>query len=274
MSPRRSRGHRKRGTTGLAGATAGRSQQPRRPAASRAPGPRRRRRRARGRARARSEAGSRRSSRLPWRRASRPGSLRRDPRPRIGQSTPVAAGVRGEAGDAEQEADHEIRPGSSPDVQADAAHERRHPERAEDDADRPAEDADREPGGRCGPESQPAAAAGPNRAEDEVDPAPEEHGGDRRVEESLGELVGKQRAGDRADDRRRRHPGDDPPVDATLAQVSGGSGGRGRGGDRDVRSRGGERASRSQHDQRQPQRPEHESQHRAHVSGDERPDEG
>ena len=79
-----------------------------------------------------------------------PGIAPASPASRIGQSTPSLARVRREAGDAEEEADDEVRPRRALDVHADAADERRHPQRAEDDADGAAERADAEPPATAG----------------------------------------------------------------------------------------------------------------------------
>ena len=124
------------------------------------------------------------------------------------------AGVRREAGDAEQEADDEVRAGRAPDVQPDAAHESRHPQRPEDDADGAAERADPEPAGDGGRQPQALPRARLHRPQREIDPAPDEHGRDRRVERPLGDVVGEQRADDRAGDRAaapsRRRPASRP----------------------------------------------------------------
>ena len=77
-----------------------------------------------------------------------------------------------------------------------------------------------------------------HRPEREIDPAPDEHRGDRGVEQPLRDVVGDERAEDRADDRRRRHPRDDAPVDAALARVADRAGSGRRGRDRDVRPGG------------------------------------
>ena len=94
------------------------------------------------------------------------------------------------------------------------------------------------------------------------------------VEERLGDAVREERAGNRADDRRERDPGDDAPIHAPLPRVAQAAGSCCCGGDRDVRPGRRERASGREHDERQAQRPEDETEHRADVARDERGREG
>ena len=91
------------------------------------------------------------------------------------------------------------------------------------------------------------------------------------VEQRLREdVVREERSRDRARDGGRRGPGDDTPVDAALTSMlePAGTGSRGR--DGDVRPGGGEWASGDENDERQAQRPQHETQHRSEIPGDER----
>ena len=184
------------------------------------------------------------------------------------------ASVRREPGQAEEKADDEVGSSGSLHVHADEAQQRRHPECSEDDAHRPAEGTDAETarGGR--PETETLArhrADGPQR---QVDATPDEYGRNRNIEQALGSIVGDERTRDRADDRRRSHPRNDPPVDPPGARMVHRPGGRRSGGDRDIRPRGGDRIAADRDDERQPQRPEHEPEHRTHVAGHERAGEG
>ena len=188
----------------------------------------------------------------------------------MSQSTPAFAGVRREPGQAEEKADDEVGSRGPLHVHADEAQQRRHPECSEDDAHGPAEGADAETarGGR--PETETLArhrADGPQR---QVDAAPDEYGCDRGIEQALGDIVGDERPRDRADDRGRRHPRDDAPVDPPRARMAHRPGRRRSGGDRDVRPRGSDRVAADRDDEWQPQRPEHEPEHRTHVAGHER----
>jgi len=178
--------------------------------------------------------------------------------------------VRRKARDAEEEADDEIRPRRAPDVHPDPADEGRHPQRPEDDADGAAERADAGARRDCRPEPQALACQRVHGSKREIDPAPDQHRGDGGVEQPLRDVVGDESAEDRAENGRRRHPRDDPPVDAALACVANGAGSGRDGRDGDVGSGGRNRAAGQRHDQGEAQRPEHESQHRAGVPGDER----
>ncbi len=182
--------------------------------------------------------------------------------------------VRGERGDAEREADDEVRPDRLVRAQADRAEERRHPQRAEDDPDRTADEADRETEEPCRPEARFRARASADGPHQQVDAVPREHGGDRREEQPLRHARPDERAHDRADHGRRRHPGDDAPVDAALARVTPTARCRGRSADRDVRPRGRSRVARGDQDRGQPERPEHESDCRSEVPRRERRGEG
>ena len=120
--------------------------------------------------------------------------------------------MRGEAGDAEEEAHHEVGSAARFDVHPDGRTSvgiRSVPRMTPTAPPRAPMPSRPRPRARAEAVRAPAAD-GPQR---QVDAAPHEDGRDRGEEQVLGDVVGDERAGDRADDRRRRHPGDDPPVD-------------------------------------------------------------
>jgi hypothetical protein len=178
--------------------------------------------------------------------------------------------MRRKAGDAQEEADGEVRPRGSADVHPNRADQRRHPKRAENHADGPAEhaDAEREPDSACKPKPLPGPCG--NRPEREIDAAPHEHCRDHTVEKGLRHIVGHDRASDRSHHGREGDPRHDAPVHAPLPSMTqrarAGCGGR----DRDVRPRSRDRAPAREQDERQSQGAEDESEDRAQVARDER----
>ena len=93
--------------------------------------------------------------------------------------------VRGEPGDAEREADHEVRPDRLVRGQPDRAEQRGHPQRAEDHADRTADEPDREAEDPRGPETRLGTRPSADGTREQVDAVPGEHRGDPREEQAL-----------------------------------------------------------------------------------------
>jgi hypothetical protein len=158
--------------------------------------------------------------------------------------------VRRKAGDAEEEADDEVRSDRPVRGQPDGSQQRRHPQRAEDDADRPADEADRE--SEQDSRSEPGLLPGPgaNRSHEQVEPVPREDGGDPGEQSSGRDEMAEIPADERPRDRRRRHPEHDPAVDSPLPRVPVAARRRGRGADRDVRPGGRARVARGDDDRR------------------------
>ena len=109
-----------------------------------------------------------------------------------------------------------------------------------------------------------------DRPQRQVDAAPEEHGRDRGVEQPLGDVVGGERA-----ERPRRQPTaapsrHDAPVDPALARVAHGAGAAAAAEIAMFVPAAASRVAGDRDDERQPQRPEHEPEHRTQVAGDER----
>ena len=179
--------------------------------------------------------------------------------------------MRGEAGDAEEEPDDEVRADRAPCVQPDRPQQRGHPQGAEDDPERPADEADHEAEDSGGVQARLDGAglarngvtsrSTPFQARTAAMPAKSARVGTRRPV-SAPTTAPITEVGS--------HPRDHAPVHASLTRVPEPAGGR-RG---CARSRCSSRQPRSRHPQRehrrQPQRAEHEAHRRAEVPRDER----
>src|SRR5262245_15393630 len=168
----------------------------------------------------------------------------------------------GEAGEAEEEADNEIRARCASKVHSDRADESRHAKRAENDTHGSAENTDEEREADASPEPQPNLRTRLHRPPGNVDAAPDEDDGNQGVEQRVGNVVRDESARNSAGDGRKRDPRDDAPVDPALTRVPQTARTRGGRGDRDVRPRGGERTPGRKDDERQAKRPEDEAEHR------------
>ncbi len=173
---------------------------------------------------------------------------------------PVDLELRGmtrEAGDAEEEADDEVRPDGARGRETDTSEEGRHAERPEDEPHRAADQADDR---ACDHRREPRVAGPRRRAEleEKLHAVPEERGGDPGEEERLGNAPAEIPAEEGREHGGRRHPRGDAPVHAPRASVRDPSGERGGSADRDVRPGRGCGAPRGEDDRREPEASEHE----------------
>ena len=160
-----------------------------------------------------------------------------------------------------------------PTARAGAAPTNRHAQRAEDQPDNAAEEADRRAGddNRADTFVIPLAGRVAPRPQ-EVDAEQEQYGADHDQECVSGQRGGHGRARDNAEHRGGSHPGDEPPVDASCADVRD-TRGRGRqAGDADVRAGASGRTGRSEDDHRQADVSEHQSDEAARERGEEAPE--
>ena len=174
-----------------------------------------------------------------------------------------------EAREAEEEPDDEVRADRPRRGKPDAPEQGRHSKRAEDESDRPSDQADdRARDDRCEP-----GAAGARRGaelEEKLDAVPEERGGDAREEQRLRHPPAEVPAQEGRRYGGRRHPGGDAPVDAAGPRMSNAARERRRSADGDVRPRSRRRAPRRENHGRQAQASEHESDGAAEHTGPER----
>ena len=178
--------------------------------------------------------------------------------------------VGGEPGRAEEEADDEVRPHGGVRGQSDAAEERRHAERPQDQPDSASEQAD-QPAGHDRREPRSARLGHRSQLEQEVEAVPGEHDGDAGQEQARRDRVCEVAAREGSGHRGRGHPRDDPPADAPGAGMREAARERRRGAHRDVRPRRRRRAPRGEQDGRQAQAPQHEPDERPERPGHERP---
>ena len=160
-------------------------------------------------------------------------------------------------------------------VRPDGAEQRRHPQRAEDHADRTADEPDREAEDRR--RARGAASARGRARTGRTSRSTPFHASTAAIaakSRRSGTLEPASAPDHRPDDGRRRHPRDDAPVDAALARVPPAARSGGRSADRDVRPRGRSRVAGGDQDRGQPQRPEHEPDGRSEIPRRERRGEG
>ena len=173
--------------------------------------------------------------------------------------------------------DDEVRADRAAGLLADPAEERRQPQRAEDEPDQPAEDADHGSGEHRRPDVRLGAWRGRGRGSgaprpQEVDAEQEQRRADHDPEHVCGHVRGGRAAADRAEDGGRQHPGDEPPVDATRPDVRDRGGGRREPGDRDVGAARRRRARRREEQHGQPDVAQHEPHQAARQGDEEAPD--
>ena len=202
-----------------------------------------------------------------------PGIAPAMPAPSSAQSTSSVATCVRKPASPSRKPTTQVRPGGGRDVHPDRPQERGHPQRPEDDADGTADRADHEPVADAAPEPEPLSRPGAIGRSATSTP----------LQTSTAATAASSAA--RGIEPPTSEPATAPTIDggaihATTRQFDTarprvpkptGPGCRGR--DGDVGARTGRRAARGDQDQRQPQRAEHEPEHRADVPGDERPGE-
>jgi hypothetical protein len=177
--------------------------------------------------------------------------------------------VADEPGDAQKEADEEVRADGAVRIDPDAADQRGHTQRAQDEPDGSSEEADGASGHYSG---QPWALSPPGRAqlEQEIGAVPREYDGDAKEQEAVGDEPAEVPAEECRKDRRRRHPGRDPPVNPAGAGVRCPCGQSRRRADCDVRAGRGRRRGRGDEERRQAEAAEDEPDRAADERGHER----